>query len=110
MKRFSFLLLIAFVLVAFSQTVKTGGGTIMAAPAPEDSADRKIYVPSVPACTVVFYPVIREDMRIGKNDRVRLILRSKPKDSSTYKELWQWDYQLKNSDSANVLYKVNIVP
>lgn len=77
---------------------------------PDDSSDRKVYVPPVPACTVIFYPVIREHVRIWKNDRLRLILRSKPKDSAVYTELFQWDFQLKETDSATAMFKVNIIP
>lgn len=78
--------------------------------APEDSADRKVYVPPVPACTVIFYPVIREQTRMGKGDKSRLIYRFKAKDDTAYTTLWQWDYKLTNGDSVTEMIKANLVP
>lgn len=100
------LLLIGF---AYPQSVKLGGGAILAAPAPEDTTDHKVYVPPVPACTVIIYPVIRENLTLGKGDKVRLILRTKPKDSALYTEQWQWDYKQAQKDSSVLLIKVNFI-
>jgi hypothetical protein len=76
---------------------------------PEDSSDRKVYVPPVPACTVIVYPVIRENIYLGKGDKVRLIFRTKPKDSSSFTELWQWDYKQTEKDSSLLLIKATFI-
>jgi len=94
---------------AYPQTMKIGGGVILAAPAPEDTTDHKVYVPPVPACTVIIYPVIRETLILGKGDKVRMILRTKPKDSASYTELWQWDYKQAQKDSSTLMIKANFI-
>jgi hypothetical protein len=109
MKKLSLLILIAFAFMAFPQTSKITGGIILAAPAPEDTTDHKLYVPPVPACTVIIYPVIREHLNLGKGDKVKLILRTNPKDSSSFTELWQWDYKQKEKDSSVLMIKANFI-
>jgi hypothetical protein len=105
------LAIMVFLLIGFdySQTAKIGGGVILSAPAPSDTTDHKVYMPPVPACTVIIYPVIREHLILGKGDKVRLILRTKPKDSATYTELWQWDYKQAQKDSSVLIIKANFI-
>jgi hypothetical protein len=109
MRKMMFMVIALLIGFAYSQSAKFGGGIIMAAPAPEDTTDHKVYVAPVPACTVIVYPVIRENLKFGKNDKVRLILRTKPKDSSTYTELWQWDYKQAVKDSSILMIKANFI-
>jgi hypothetical protein len=99
--KYAILFLIAVVTLCFGQ---------VHAPTASDSADQKVYVPPVPACTLIYYPVLRETQVMHKNDKVRVIFRIKENDSTTFAELFSYDYKLKFGDSGTYLLKGNLIP
>jgi hypothetical protein len=106
----TFLFLIVAVALCFGQIGGGGKQLPLMTPAESDSADQKVYVPSVPACTVIYYPVLRENLIMHRNDRVRIIFRIKERDSATFAELFSYDYKLKFGDSGTYILKGNLIP
>jgi hypothetical protein len=112
MRRFLTVAMMALLFVgfAYAQKAKIGGGVILAAPAPEDSSDRIVYVQPIAGHNDTLYPVIRETLKLGKGDRTRLRYEIKRKDSASYADVFpRWDYKQTEKDSSKQLLKVDFI-
>lgn len=96
--------------MAIAQTAAPGTPSIIKLPDVSDSVDKKVYVPPVPACTVIYYPVLRDVIPMGKNDKIRVRVSLKPKDSADFTTIWTYTYKFEVKDSGNYIINARLVP